>query len=87
MKTPSKKLPALMFSSMVLLMPACADLSLASMDNTKQLQDLRDIDRDGVIEAREQCADTLAGSTIDNVGCSKQVDDMLWTIYTVDQSL
>jgi len=73
-------------SAMVLLMPACADLSLAKMDNTKQLQDLRDLDRDGVIEAREQCADTLAGSTIDNVGCIKQTNEMIWTIYTVDQS-
>jgi len=31
------------------------------------------LDRDGVIEARENCDDTLLGSTIDNVGCGKNM--------------
>lgn len=34
-----------------------------------QLQNLQDYDRDGVIKARDQCADTVLGATVDNYGC------------------
>lgn len=43
-----------------------------SMDTpTKQVHDLNDLDRDGVIVARELCNDTVEGATIDNYGCGK----------------
>ena len=52
------------------LLSACS--SIVTMDgNTTQLQDLNDLDKDGVIVARERCNDTLMGATIDNYGCGK----------------
>ena len=38
-------------------------------ESVEQLQDLQDFDNDGVIEAREKCADTVLGATINNDGC------------------
>jgi hypothetical protein len=69
MKPTNTKAQWLLISTIVMLTASCADLNLATTDGTIQQQDLRDFDRDGVIEAREQCADTLLGSTINNVGC------------------
>jgi len=68
-----KATQGLLVTAMVMLTASCADLNLVSMDSTAQLKDLRDLDRDGVIEARENCDDTLLGSTIDNVGCGKNM--------------
>ncbi|MPY25446.1 OmpA family protein [Shewanella psychropiezotolerans] len=54
----------------ITLLSACS--SIVTMDgNTTQLQDLNDLDKDGVIVARERCNDTLMGATIDNYGCGK----------------
>jgi len=63
----------LLLSAIVMLTASCADLKLVSMDSTSQINDLRDLDRDGVIEAREQCDETLTGSTINNVGCGQSM--------------
>jgi len=63
----------LLLSAMVMLTASCADLKLVSMDSTTQINDLRDFDRDGVIEAREECDETLTGSTINNVGCGQSM--------------
>lgn len=44
-----------------------------------QQHNLEDLDHDGVIEAREKCADTFLGANIDNYGCSsvKRIDDSI----------
>jgi outer membrane protein OmpA-like peptidoglycan-associated protein len=66
-----KKLP-LLFCGAVFL-SACAGNSIVKMESSvEQLKDLNDYDRDGVIEAREKCADTVLGATIDNYGCGTQ---------------
>jgi len=39
----------------------------------EQLKNLDDYDSDGVIEAREQCANTMLGASIDNYGCGTQI--------------
>jgi OOP family OmpA-OmpF porin len=54
----------------MVLITACAGKPLQVMEaQVEQLRNLQDYDSDGVIEAREKCADTLLGATIDNVGC------------------
>ncbi|NMH65151.1 OmpA family protein [Shewanella salipaludis] len=56
----------------IILLSACSMRDMASMDEpTTQLKDLQDLDRDGVIEARERCADTYPGASIDNYGCGR----------------
>jgi len=39
----------------------------------EQSKNLNDYDSDGVIEAREQCANTMLGASIDNYGCGTQI--------------
>ncbi len=39
----------------------------------KQVADLQDDDRDGVINARDKCAGTKPGSEIDNDGCGSRI--------------
>ena len=57
----------------VALTMACADRGIVVMESpVEQQKNLRDLDSDGVIEAREKCADTLLGATIDNYGCGKE---------------
>lgn len=52
---------------------SCADTGLVVMEApVEQLKNLQDYDSDGVIEAREKCADTVLGATIDNYGCGTQ---------------
>ncbi|MCL1062759.1 OmpA family protein [Shewanella benthica] len=54
----------------ITLLSACS--SIVTMDgNTTQVQDLNDMDKDGVIVARERCNDTVMGASIDNYGCGK----------------
>lgn len=49
---------------------ACAgDRVVKLEDSVVQLHNLDDLDKDGVIEAREKCDDTLLGASIDNYGC------------------
>lgn len=56
-----------------ILLSACASNSIVKMESSvEQLKDLNDYDRDGVIEAREKCDDTVLGATIDNYGCGTQ---------------
>jgi OOP family OmpA-OmpF porin len=56
-----------------ILLNACAGNDIVKMESSvEQLNDLHDYDRDGVIEAREKCADTVLGATIDNNGCGTQ---------------
>ena len=56
-----------------ILLSACASKEVVNLESSvEQLKDLNDYDRDGVIEAREKCADTVLGATIDNYGCGAQ---------------
>lgn len=55
-----------------LLLAGCANNDIIAMDTpTEQVHDLQDLDRDGVIKAREMCAETLNGAQVNNDGCSK----------------
>ncbi|MDB2387173.1 OmpA family protein [Shewanella sp.] len=54
------------------LLSGCATKEIVSMDTpTPQQFDLNDHDHDGVINARERCAETEQGASIDNYGCGK----------------
>ncbi|GGI92754.1 OmpA family protein [Shewanella gelidii] len=56
----------------IALLSACATRDIVTMDEpTQQLFDLSDNDKDGVIVARERCAETTTGASIDNYGCGK----------------
>lgn len=70
-KTMSAK--ALVSLVATVLLVGCAGNDIVKLEpSVKQLKDLNDHDRDGVIEAREKCANTVLGATIDNYGCGKQ---------------
>ena len=67
---PTKKLSLLLCGA--ILLSGCAGNNIVKVEpSVKQLHDLNDLDRDGVIEAREKCANTVLGATIDNYGCGK----------------
>jgi outer membrane protein OmpA-like peptidoglycan-associated protein len=54
----------------VMSLSACISSNTMSLPaSVTQLNDLNDYDRDGVIEAREKCADTVPGARVDNDGC------------------
>ncbi|GGP61644.1 membrane protein [Shewanella algicola] len=54
---------------------ACSMNDIVELDKpTKQNFDLTDMDSDGVITARERCAGTILGASIDNYGCGKVID-------------
>ncbi len=68
---PVIKLSLLLFGTS--LLSACAGNNIVSLESSvEQLKDLNDYDRDGVIQAREKCADTVLGASIDNNGCGTQ---------------
>lgn len=72
-----KNLTVLLLSLFVF---GCANNELVDLNTpTVQKHDLQDFDQDGVVEAREKCADTYLGATIDNYGCSsvKRIDDSI----------
>jgi len=55
------------------LLSACAGKNIVKLDEpVEQLQNLDDYDKDGVIEAREKCDETILGASIDNYGCGTQ---------------
>ncbi|WOT04884.1 OmpA family protein [Shewanella youngdeokensis] len=63
--------PLLIILSLAML-AGCSIRDTVSMDTpTQQVHDLNDIDKDGVIVARERCFETVLGATIDNYGCGK----------------
>ncbi|EOD78396.1 hypothetical protein D515_02755 [Grimontia indica] len=56
----------------VLLLAGCSSQDIVTMqDESPQVNDLRDLDYDGVIKAREKCEETLHGAAVDNDGCPK----------------
>ncbi|HFQ4941211.1 TPA: OmpA family protein [Vibrio vulnificus] len=56
------------------LLAACAQMPDTTMTR-HQIDDLRDSDKDGVINQRDICADTPLGAEVDSKGCTR------WTIY------
>ncbi|MGF1767987.1 OmpA family protein [Enterovibrio makurazakiensis] len=64
-------------NKLILLLPAlflagCANQEIITMeDASPQVSDLRDLDNDGVIKARELCDETLSGAAVNNDGCAK----------------
>lgn len=76
----------------LLLLPlAGCTLTAPQLTETKQLNDLTDPDSDGVINAREQCADTKLGSLVNNYGCPNTVPggqyDQLHVLFEHDKSV
>lgn len=56
----------------VLLLAGCSSKDIVTMQDTSpQVNDLRDLDYDGVIKAREKCDETLRGAAVDNDGCPR----------------
>jgi len=62
-----------------LTLAGCANDIIDIEQAVIQQHNLEDLDADGVIEAREKCADTFLGANIDNNGCSsvKRIDDSI----------
>lgn len=52
----------------LLALGGCAQ-PLVDWQQTQQQYDLEDLDKDGVIGAREDCIGTLEGANVNNVGC------------------
>ncbi|USH04117.1 OmpA family protein [Grimontia kaedaensis] len=52
------------------ILTGCSGAIKQFPENAKQPSDLRDLDLDGVIEAREKCDGTIRGASVDNYGCS-----------------
>ncbi|MGI2170012.1 OmpA family protein [Shewanella sp. MF05960] len=66
----------LMILLAMLTATGCAMNDIVELNKpTKQNFDLTDMDKDGVITARENCAGTLLGAEVDNYGCG-QVHDI-----------
>lgn len=66
----------LMLASVISL-AGCAVHDTVDYDqHTAQVNDLNDPDSDGVINARDKCADTLMGAEIDNYGCGDRADNI-----------
>ena len=60
-----------------LLITSCAQAPLVIMEApVTQLNNLNDYDSDGVIKARDKCAETVLGATIDNYGCGRQTSSL-----------
>ncbi|WP_283130568.1 OmpA family protein [Enterovibrio norvegicus] len=60
-----------MFAILLTFLAGCSGHQIKSFpESTQQPNDLRDLDLDGVIEAREKCDNTLKGAVVDNDGCS-----------------
>ncbi|WP_028021885.1 OmpA family protein [Enterovibrio calviensis] len=55
-----------------LLLLGCSSQEVVTMQgNASQVNDLRDLDYDGVIDAREKCDETLRDAAVDNDGCPR----------------
>lgn len=59
----------IIFSLLVLSLTACSSLETEQPPTAFHSRDLSDSDADGVINARDLCADTPKHAVIDNNGC------------------
>lgn len=56
----------------ILMLAGCSSVVDEGHYKVNQVADLKDQDSDGVINARDKCADTELGSLVDNDGCPTQ---------------
>lgn len=63
------KLKAITFSLLTLVLAACSNLEAEQPPIAFHAKDLSDSDNDGVINARDLCANTRQSAVIDNDGC------------------
>lgn len=78
--TLNRTLKLLVTSFALMLITSCATQPIVVIEEpVKQLENLDDYDSDGVIKARDKCANTVLGATIDNYGCGtkKQLNEPL----------
>jgi len=63
----------------ILYLSGCANNTVNIEQTVVQKYNLTDTDSDGVIEARDNCADTLLGANVNNEGCSnvKRINDSI----------
>ncbi|MGY5450184.1 OmpA family protein [Agarivorans sp. MS3-6] len=61
---------------------ACAEAPNTHVSR-HQIDDLRDQDTDGVINQRDKCRDTPAGTLIDNVGCAVWLNEQSYAIDNI----
>ena len=72
----NNSLSLILISLAALSISGCAERSiLQQKDPTVQVHDLADYDSDGVIKARDKCAETPLGASIDNYGCGEVVTE------------
>ncbi|ARN75149.1 OmpA family protein [Oceanicoccus sagamiensis] len=72
-----------LFSVIALLVSACVDIPDREVQRPSY-DDIRDTDRDGVINQRDHCAATPPGAVIDNEGCSQWHRGTEKEIFTID---
>ncbi|WP_076420643.1 OmpA family protein [Colwellia sp. UCD-KL20] len=78
--TLNRTLKLLVTSFALMLITSCATQPIVVIEEpVKQLENLDDYDSDGVIKARDKCANTVLGASIDNYGCGtkKQLNEPL----------
>jgi outer membrane protein OmpA-like peptidoglycan-associated protein len=69
--------------SLILLLTACASEPVI-YSNSKQTNDLTDLDYDGVIADRDDCKNTVAGASTNNDGCADIITRPKVTHLVVD---
>lgn len=55
----------------------CSQINAGSLYGDKVRSRLADMDKDGVIDVRDRCKNTLYGAKVDNYGCSKTSTKLL----------
>jgi outer membrane protein OmpA-like peptidoglycan-associated protein len=76
-----KPINSLVIISLILV--ACAEIPSPSVQRP-HFDDIKDSDRDGVINQRDHCSATPQGTVIDNYGCSKWHQSSEKETFTID---
>lgn len=61
----------------ILTLLICSQINAGSLYGDKVRSRLADMDKDGVIDIRDRCQNTLYGAKVDNYGCSKTSTKLL----------
>ena len=68
----------------ILMLAGCSSVVDEGHYTVNQVDDLKDQDSDGVINARDKCADTELGSLVDNDGCpTESAKDMVQDLHVL----
>ncbi|KKA43486.1 OmpA family protein [Salinivibrio sp. KP-1] len=59
--------------SLILVLVTGCTVALSPPPTAKQIHDVTDSDQDGVINARDRCANTPRGAVVDNQGCPNYI--------------